>query len=47
VNRYITVGLAMVASAALGATAVQTLHAQAKPPAYYIAEITIKGPGWI
>jgi uncharacterized protein (DUF1330 family) len=42
VNRYITVGLAMVASAALGATAVQTLHAQAKPPAYNIAEITIK-----
>ena len=42
VNRYITVGLAMVASAALGATALQTLHAQTKPPAYNIAEITIK-----
>jgi uncharacterized protein (DUF1330 family) len=42
VNRQITVGLAMVASAALGATAVQTLHAQVKPPAYNIAEITIK-----
>ena len=42
VNRYITVGLAMVASAALGAAAVQTLHAQTKPPAYNIAEITIK-----
>jgi uncharacterized protein (DUF1330 family) len=42
VNRHITVGLAMVASAALGAAAVQTLHAQAKPPAYNIAEITIK-----
>jgi hypothetical protein len=33
VNRHITVGLAMLASAALGAAAVQTLHAQAKPPA--------------
>jgi hypothetical protein len=42
VNRHITVGLAMVASAALGAAAVQTLHAQTKPPAYNIAEITIK-----
>jgi uncharacterized protein (DUF1330 family) len=41
-NRHITVGLGMVASAALGATAVQTLHAQTKPPAYNIAEITIK-----
>src|SRR5712672_3319362 len=42
VNRHITVGLAMVGSAALGAAAVQTLHAQTKPPAYNIAEITIK-----
>ena len=41
-KRHITVGLAMVASAALGAAAVQTLHAQVKPPAYNIAEITIK-----
>ena len=42
INRHITVGLAMMASAALGATVVQTLHAQAKPPAYNVAEITIK-----
>ena len=42
INRHITVGLAMMASAALGATVVQTLHAQARPPAYNIAEITIK-----
>jgi uncharacterized protein (DUF1330 family) len=42
VNRHITVGLAMVASAALGAGTVETLHAQAKPPAYNFAEITIK-----
>jgi uncharacterized protein (DUF1330 family) len=34
--------LAMRGSAALGAAAVQTLHAQAKPPAYVIGEITVK-----
>src|ERR1700757_1255466 len=42
INRHITVGLAIMASAALGATVVQTLHAQARPPAYNIVEITIK-----
>ena len=41
-NRHITVGVAMVVGAALGAAAVQTLHAQTKPTAYNIAEITIK-----
>jgi uncharacterized protein (DUF1330 family) len=41
-NRAITVGLSMLAGAALGAAAIQTLHAQAKPPAYVITEITIK-----
>lgn len=41
-HRYITIGLAMVASAALGAAAVQTLHAQTKPPAYNFAEIAVK-----
>jgi uncharacterized protein (DUF1330 family) len=41
-NRTITVGLSMLAGAALGAAAIQTLHAQAKPPAYVITEITIK-----
>ena len=45
INRHITVRLAMIASAALGAAAVQTLHAQAKPPAYNVAEITIKDQG--
>jgi uncharacterized protein (DUF1330 family) len=38
-NRYITVGLAMLAGAAIGAAAVQSIHAQAKPPVYQIAEI--------
>ena len=41
-NRTITVGLSMLAGVALGAAAIQTLHAQAKPPAYVITEITIK-----
>jgi uncharacterized protein (DUF1330 family) len=42
INWHITVGLAMIGSAAVGAAVVQTLHAQAKPPAYNVAEITIK-----
>jgi hypothetical protein len=33
VNRNMTVGLAMLGSAALGAAAIQTLHAQANPSA--------------
>jgi uncharacterized protein (DUF1330 family) len=40
-NRNITMGLAMLASAALGAAAIETLHAQAKPPAFQITEITV------
>jgi uncharacterized protein (DUF1330 family) len=35
---------AMLAGAALGALAVQGLHAQAKPPVYYIAEIDVTNP---
>jgi uncharacterized protein (DUF1330 family) len=37
-----TVALAMAGSFALGAVAVEGLHAQAKPPGYAIAEITVK-----
>lgn len=33
--------IAMLAGAALGAAAVQGLHAQAKPPAYVISEIDV------
>src|SRR5215475_9897414 len=40
-KRSITVGLAMVAGAALGAAAVEGLHAQAKPPVYQIVEIDV------
>ncbi len=38
---YFTVALAMVAGFGLGAVAVQTLHAQAKPPVYQISEIDV------
>jgi uncharacterized protein (DUF1330 family) len=36
------IAIAMAGSFALGAAAVQGLHAQAKPPAYSIAEINVK-----
>jgi uncharacterized protein (DUF1330 family) len=42
--RHITMGLAMIASAAVGAAAVQSLHAQAKPPAYVIGAIDVSNP---
>ena len=38
---HYTVALAMFAGFGLGAVAVQGLHAQAKPPAYSVAEIDI------
>ena len=40
-TRY-AVALAVVVGFGLGAVAVQGLHAQAKPPIYYIAEIDVK-----
>ena len=36
-----TAALAVVAGFGLGAVAVESLHAQAKPPIYYIAEIEV------
>jgi uncharacterized protein (DUF1330 family) len=39
-TRY-TVALSMIAGAALGATVIHGLHAQAKPPVYSVAEITV------
>lgn len=42
-TRY-TVASAMLAGVALGSAAVQGLHAQAKPPAYYIASVTVSNP---
>ena len=42
--RHITMGLGMIASAAVGAAAVQSLHAQAKPPVYLIGAIDVSNP---
>ena len=42
-TRY-TVALSMLAGAALGAAAIQGLHAQAKPPVYVIAQIDVTNP---
>jgi uncharacterized protein (DUF1330 family) len=39
-----TVALSMLAGVALGAAAIQGLHAQAKPPIYYVAEIDVTNP---
>jgi uncharacterized protein (DUF1330 family) len=41
---YCTVTLAMLAGCGLGAAAVQGLHAQAKPPIYYVVEIDPTNP---
>src|ERR1700719_2252416 len=38
-NRHISLGLAMLVGAALGAAAIQGLHAQAKPKAYSVTEL--------
>src|SRR5216683_5447969 len=39
-----TVALSILAGVAVGAAAVQALHAQAKPPAYVVAEIDVTNP---
>jgi uncharacterized protein (DUF1330 family) len=40
-NRCIALGLTAIISAALGAAAVQVLHAQAKPKAYTVTEVEV------
>ena len=40
-NRYLSLAIAMLAGGALGAAAVQGLHAQAKPPVYQVTEIDV------
>ena len=42
---HYTVALSIWAGVVVGAAAVQALHAQAKPPAYVIAEIDVTNPG--
>ena len=44
VKTYFTVTLAMLTGFGLGAVAVQGLHAQAKPPVYYISVIDVSDP---
>jgi uncharacterized protein (DUF1330 family) len=41
---YHVVMLSMLAGAAIGATAVNGLHAQAKPPVYVVTEIDVTNP---
>src|SRR5438105_15178376 len=43
-KQSMTIGMAMLAGAAIGATAIQGLHAQAKPPIYYVSEIDVSNP---
>ena len=38
-NRKIATGLTLLAGAAIGATAIEGLHAQAKPPTYVVVAI--------
>jgi uncharacterized protein (DUF1330 family) len=40
-NRPIALGLTLLAGVAIGATAIQGLHAQAKPPVYVVSEISV------
>ena len=40
-NRYLSLAIAMLAGGALGAAAVEGLHAQAKPPIYQVTEIDV------
>jgi uncharacterized protein (DUF1330 family) len=42
--RSIHIAVAVTAGVAIGALAVQGLHAQAKPPVYFVAEIDVTNP---
>ena len=45
---YYTVGLSMLAGIGIGAVAMQTLHAQGKPPVYVVTEIAVRNiPGYV
>src|SRR5262245_25985015 len=41
---HVAVTLALLAGVAIGAGAIQGLHAQAKPQVYYVAELDISNP---
>ena len=42
--KYLGLGVAMLAGAALGAAGVSALHAQAKVPVYLVTEIDVSNP---
>ena len=42
--KFLGAGMAMIVGAVMGASAVSVLHAQTKPPAYLISEITVTNP---
>jgi uncharacterized protein (DUF1330 family) len=41
---HLTVAMSMLAGAAIGAAAINGLHAQAKPPLYVVSEIDVTNP---
>ena len=41
---HYTVSLAILAGVGIGAVAVQSLHAQSKPPVYFVAETDVSNP---
>jgi hypothetical protein len=41
---HFTVSLAILAGVGIGAVAVQSLHAQNKPPVYFVAETDVSNP---
>jgi uncharacterized protein (DUF1330 family) len=41
---HLTVAMSMLAGAAIGAAAINGLHAQAKPPLYLVSEIDVTNP---
>jgi uncharacterized protein (DUF1330 family) len=41
---HLTVAMSMLAGAAIGAAAIDGLHAQAKPPLYLVSEIDVTNP---
>ncbi len=43
-RQFFTPALCTLAGIAIGGLAVQGLHAQAKPPVYYVGEITVTNP---
>lgn len=43
-SSFLKFGVAMLTGVGIGAVAIHTLHAQTKPPVYYIAAIDVSDP---